>query len=37
MENDATPLIGEHNAEIYKNELGLSKKQFATLEATSII
>jgi crotonobetainyl-CoA:carnitine CoA-transferase CaiB-like acyl-CoA transferase len=31
------PLIGEHNAEIYEGELGLSKKEIAELQRKTII
>lgn len=31
------PLIGEHNEEVYQNELGLSKEELATLKQKGII
>ena len=31
------PLIGEHNSEVYENELGLTREQLVSLKQTNVI
>jgi formyl-CoA transferase len=37
MEYRRAPLIGEHNEEVYINELGLSKEELLTLKQAGVI